>query len=61
MAKYSTKLLKAFFRVIVVTACSHCCQNEQDKELDKDAGTFQEVEDQDDVADSKQGEVVCTE
>ena len=61
MAKYGTKSLKAVFCVIVVTACHHCRHKQVGEGLDEDAGSFQDVKDQDDVVDSEQRVVVYTE
>lgn len=56
-ASDSTKQLKAFFSSSSSSppTGTAVAESEQEKELDKDAGTFQKVMDQGEVANSKQG------
>ena len=63
MTSDGTKTLKAFFSSSssLSPSGSSVAESEQEKELDEDAGSFQDVEDQDDVADSEQKVVVCAE
>ena len=58
MAKNGTKLLKAFLATFSSPPAVTVAKNKQDKELNKDAGTFQKIEDKDDVTDSKGGSCV---
>ena len=57
-ARDGTKTLKAFFSALLSSPPSGraVAESEQEKELDKDAGTFQEVMDQTEVADNEQSE-----
>lgn len=43
------------------SACHHRHQKRAGEGLDEDAGSFQDVKDQDDVVNSEQRVVVCTE
>ena len=60
-AKYGTNSLNAFFASLLSLPAITVAISEQEKELDEDAGSFQDVKDQNDVVDSEQRVVVCTE